>query len=326
GRLPLDQTLDSTHLHPATTRHSALDRTVLYDDAEQRLQLPLCVEEVPPEHLEQDCSPSLRQEGPKNIHIKEELEEIRTSHGEERESDTSVFIFTSPCLQRDNDQDPPHTSHVHQTQSTGITYREFKTETKEDDASHSLSEPISAVESTYRSSPARSSCKVCGKTFLKKMYFFKHVRMHTKIRERVCGVCGKQLELEDIKDHVQAHIDAHFTCHVCGKCFMNNSALGLHMRVHTGEKPYQCPVCGRGFAGITNLTNHKRSHTGEKPYTCTVCAKGFSVSCNLTQHMMIHTGERPYHCPDCQKGFITMVRLRRHQIAVHAQGGSFFSQ
>uniref|UniRef100_A0A8C7HYL3 C2H2-type domain-containing protein n=1 Tax=Oncorhynchus kisutch TaxID=8019 RepID=A0A8C7HYL3_ONCKI len=289
------------------------------------------------------------------VHIKEEQQEHWTSLGEGQESDTTEFIFTSACVQSDCNQDPPQPSHLYQTQSTSTSYEQLKRGTREDRQpleTPSASQPVSAVKSIHPSSPSKSRCKVCGKMFLMKSYFFKHVRMHIKMRERVCGVCGKQVELEDIKDHVQAHIDAQFTCQFCSKCFTKNNALRLHMRIHTGEKPYRCSVCGRGFAGATNLTNHMRihtgykphrctecgrcfsvlghlqthmrSHTGEKPYRCSVCGKGFSVSCNLTQHMMIHTGERPYHCPDCQKGFITMVRLRRHQIAVHMQGEMFF--
>ncbi|XP_042170535.1 zinc finger protein 32-like isoform X1 [Oncorhynchus tshawytscha] len=347
----------------------------LYRADTQLQQLPACGEQVPSEQEEwihslgqedPQSGPggstvwgrrihSLVQEDPQLVHIKEEQQELWTSLGEGQESDTTEFIFTSACVQSDCNQDPPQPSHLYQTQSTSTSYEQLKRGTREDRQlleTPSASQPISAVKSIHPSSPSKSRCKVCGKMFLMKSYFFKHVRMHTKMRERVCGVCGKQVEVEAIKDHVEAHIDAQFTCQFCSKGFTKNNALRLHMRIHTGEKPYRCSVCGRGFAGATNLTNHMRihtgykphrctecgrcfsvlghlqthmrSHTGEKPYRCTVCGKGFSVSCNLTQHMMIHTGERPYHCPDCQKGFITMVRLRRHQMAVHMQGEMFF--
>lgn len=44
----------------------------------------------------------------------------------------------------------------------------------------------------------------------------------------------------------------HF-CHLCQKNFSSTSSLQIHMRTHTGERPFVCNVCQKAFTTKGNL-------------------------------------------------------------------------
>lgn len=86
------------------------------------------------------------------------------------------------------------------------------------------------------------------------------------------------------------HFSLHsrFACPFCGKCVRSKENLKLHVRKHTGERPFVCLFCGRAFGGKSDLTRHLRIHTGERPYHCESCGKCFARADYLSKHLTTH--------------------------------------
>lgn len=108
----------------------------------------------------------------------------------------------------------------------------------------------------------------CGKFFFKKTNLENHFPTHLPESERPhkCW-CGRGFATRDkLNRHDLEHTDPNkllHMCNVCGKAMKSKQSLKVHLRIHTGEQPYNCNLCTKKFADRGNYRVHMKQHEKE---------------------------------------------------------------
>jgi|GEM_PF-4971439 len=54
---------------------------------------------------------------------------------------------------------------------------------------------------------------------------------------------------------------------------------------------HYCSICAKGFKDKYSVNVHVRTHTGEKPFTCNLCGKSFRQKAHLAKHYQTHLAQ-----------------------------------
>lgn len=173
----------------------------------------------------------------------------------------------------------------------------------------------------------RQLCTECDKSFSKREYLSKHMRVeHNLELEKIkpgrvplilktptgendprpykCDQCEKEyIKSKHLSRHRRTHLQQY--CNECKVTIKTNYAEHM-LKVHHHElpRPFECSneECKKTFRTRANLSAHMRIHRAEnRTYKCTVhmCLKSFFFSTDLKKHMKTHSQERSVICDIC---------------------------
>ncbi|TRZ00824.1 hypothetical protein DNTS_030312, partial [Danionella cerebrum] len=86
---------------------------------------------------------------------------------------------------------------------------------------------------------------------------------------------------------------------------------------YPNERMCPFPQCNKSCPSASSLEIHMRTHSGERPFVCLICLSAFTTKANCERHLKVHTDSLKGVCHGC--GFISTTRdiLYSHLVTSH---------
>ncbi|XP_076849742.1 zinc finger protein ZFPM1 isoform X2 [Brachyhypopomus gauderio] len=86
---------------------------------------------------------------------------------------------------------------------------------------------------------------------------------------------------------------------------------------YPNERVCPFPQCNKSCPSASSLEIHMRTHSGERPFVCLICLSAFTTKANCERHLKVHTDTLNGVCHGC--GFVSTTRdvLYSHLITSH---------
>ena len=168
------------------------------------------------------------------------------------------------------------------------------------------------------------TCEICQKGFESEKYrdFHKaYAHLHINSEEDVLKKFGKNTvtyqRFKDFIDFVETVENPRHKvkCPECDACIQKKAALS-HLRMHTGECPFQCKLCEKRFTSVYSLRRHLSLHFKISMISCEVCGREFKKNEYRRRHMKIHAAmdrHEQYTCDVCGNTFPTQQQVEIHR-------------